>query len=177
MSNTLALVCFLAAAGIAQAQTPPDLSTQSAGLTSMYRAARANLVEAAEAMPEEHYSFKPSDDVRTFGQIVGHVANANYNLCRPGRDVDSPNKTNLEQLASKAELVAALKASFDYCDPAYEGLTDAIMAEPAKFGQTPITKGYALTFNVVHDNEHYGNVATYLRMKGVVPPSTARRRR
>lgn len=172
-----ALVVITFAASPAAAQTPPDLSTQSAGLRSLYRSARANLVEAADAMPEEHYTFKPSDDVRTFGQLVGHVANAHNNLCRPARDVASGNRTNLEHLATKAELVAALKASFEYCDPAYESLTDAIMAEPAKFGQTPITKGYALTFNVVHDNEHYGNVVTYLRMKGIVPPSTSRARR
>lgn len=181
MNSISAAIVFTALATVvaspAAGQTPPDLSTQSAGLKSLYRSARANLIEAAEAMPEEHYGFKPSEDVRTFGQLVGHVANANNNLCRPARDVASGNRTNLEHLATKAELVAALKASFEYCDPAYDSLTDAIMAEPAKFGQTPITKGYALTFNVVHDNEHYGNVATYLRMKGIVPPSTARARR
>ena len=77
----------------------------------------------------------------------------------------------------RAELAAALKASVEFCDAGYADLTDAQVMAPAKFGQANITKGYALTFNIAHDNEHYGNMVTYLRLKGLVPPSTARTRR
>lgn len=172
-----ALILLPSATARAQAPAPPDLTSMSGGLTSLYRSIRLNLIEAAELMPEEHYAFAPAADVRTYGQLVGHVANTQYNFCTPAREVPNPNKVNLETLKTKAELVAALKASLDFCDPAYNTLTDAAMAAATKFGQAPITKGYTLTFNVAHDNEHYGNMVTYLRLKGLVPPSTARVKR
>ena len=172
------IALLLPAAALAQAPAgPPDLTSMSGGLMSLYRSIRTNLIEAAELMPEEHYSFAPAGDVRTYGQLVGHVANTQYNFCTPAREVPNPNKVNLETLKTKAELVAALKAAFAFCDPAYESLTDTAMAAVTKFGQAPITKAYTLTFNVAHDNEHYGNIVTYLRLKGLVPPSTARARR
>jgi uncharacterized damage-inducible protein DinB len=174
----LFVTAMLSPAGAkAQAPAPPDLTTMSGGLVSLYRSIRLNLIEAAELMPEEHYGFAPAGDVRTYGQLVGHVANTQYNFCTPARDVPNPNKVNLETLKTKAELVAALKAAIAFCDAAYDSLTDAAMAQATKFGQAPITKGYSLTFNVAHDNEHYGNMVTYLRLKGLVPPSTARVRK
>ncbi len=147
------LVILLAAAvvlapAVANAQTPapPDLTSMSGGLISLYRSIRLNLIEAAELMPEAHYGFAPADDVRTFGQLVGHVANTQYNFCTPARDVPNPNKMNLETLQTKAERVAALTSALAFCDAAYDGLADAAMAVSTKFGQTPITKGYTLTF-------------------------------
>ena len=182
MRRTLPVLLFVTAilspsGAAAQAPARPDLTTMSGGLVSLYRSIRLNLIEAAELMPEEHYAFAPAGDVRTYGQLVGHVTNTHYNFCTPARDVPNPSKVNHETLKTKAELVAALKASLEFCDPAYDTLTDATMAAQTKFGQAPITKGYSLTFNVAHDNEHYGNMVTYLRLKGLVPPSTARSRR
>ena len=171
------LILLTSASAYAQAPAPPDLTSMSGGLVSLYRSIRLNLIEAADLMPEEHYGFAPAGDVRTYGQLVGHVANTQYNFCTPAREVPNPNKLNLETLKTKAELVAALKAALEFCDAAYNTLTDAAMAAATKFGQAPITKGYTLTFNVAHDNEHYGNMVTYLRLKGLVPPSTARVRR
>lgn len=175
----LLLVTAILTPAAAQAQTParPDLTTMSGGLVSLYRSIRLNLIEAAELMPEEHYGFAPAGDVRTYGQLIGHLTNTQYNFCTPARDGAVPPKVNHETLKTKAELVAALKASLEFCDPAYDTLTDASMAAATKFGQAPITKGYSLTFNVAHNNEHYGNMVTYLRLKGLVPPSTARSRR
>jgi uncharacterized damage-inducible protein DinB len=163
-----------AAPAAAQTQAPPKLDTLSGGLGSLYRSIRLNLIEAAELMPEADYGFAPAPDVRTFGALVGHVANTQYNFCTPARGVANPSRVNHETLKTKAELVAALRASLEFCDAAYDALTDAMMTETASWGPTTITKGYALTFNVAHDNEHYGNMVTYLRLKGLVPPSTAR---
>lgn len=173
----VAIVCAFAALplSLSAEQQRPDLSTLSGGLTSLYRSARANLIGAAELMPEEHYGFKPTEDVRTFGQLVGHVTNTHYNFCAPAREVARPDLPNAETLTSKSELVAALKASLAFCDPIFEGLTDDVATSAAKWGQMPITKGYALVYNIAHDNEHYGNMVTYLRLKGIVPPSSARR--
>ena len=151
-----------------------DLTNLAGGMKSLYRSIRQNILEAAELMPEDKYAFKPSADVRTFGQLVGHVTNTHYNFCSAAREVPSPNKRNNETLTTKAELVAALKESLAFCDAAYE-LSDTDLIKPAKFGTAAITRGYALTYNIAHDNEHYGNIVTYLRLNGLVPPSTARR--
>jgi len=161
----------------APAAAPPALETMAGGLAQLYRSIKANVIEAAELMPEEHFAFKPAPDVRSFGELVGHVTNTHYNFCAAARGVPSTARVNHETLKTKADLVAALKASVEFCDAAYADLTDAQVLSPATFGQTTITKGYALTFNIAHDNEHYGNMVTYLRLKGLVPPSTARARR
>ena len=154
----------------------PKLESLAEGMKSLYGSIRRNVMEAAELMPEAEYAFKPTPDVRSFGELVGHVTNTHYNFCTAARGVPSPSKLNHETLRTKAELVAALKASVTFCDAAYDGATDATIAAPAKFGAAVITVGYALTYNIAHDNEHYGNMVTYLRLKGLVPPSSARAR-
>jgi len=157
------------------AATPPQPSKAqelSASVTSLYRSIRKNLVGAAEKMPEEHYGFRPTPEVRSFGEIIGHVANAQYNFCTAALGVPSPNTENLERKATKAELVKALNDALAFCDKAYDGLTDDGLHAAAKFGTSAITGGYALIFNIAHDNEHYGNLVTYMRMKGLVPPSS-----
>lgn len=169
------IAALLAAPSIAAAQTPASqLTTLSGGMRSLYQAIRRNIVEAAELMPEQEYAFKPTPDVRSFGQLVGHLANTQYNFCAAALGVASPNRMNLETLATKAELVKALQDAVAFCDPAYDKLTDADAPAAAAFGSAKITKGYALVYNIAHDNEHYGNMVTYLRMKGLVPPSSAR---
>lgn len=155
-------------------QTTPSLSSFSGGLGSLYQSIRRNVVEAAERMPEEHFAFKPTPDVRSFGELVGHITNTHYNFCAPARGENRPATPNHETLATKAELVAALKASIEFCDRAYDHLDDQGLVAPATFGNTTVTRGYLLTYNIAHDNEHYGNMVTYFRLKGLVPPSTAR---
>jgi len=144
------------------------------GMKSLYQSVRRNLVDAAELMPEANYGFKPTPDVRSFGEIVGHVASAQFNFCAAARGVTNPNTQDNEKLATKAQLVQALRESVAFCDPAYD-LDAAALSAPATFSGSAITKGYALTYNIAHDNEHYGNIVTYLRLKGLVPPSSARR--
>jgi uncharacterized damage-inducible protein DinB len=184
LNRTLVAValCVLAAPAVAMAQEPaaapkpaPAPITAAAGLKSLHTAVRGFIIRAAEAMPEEHYGFKPTPDVRSFGQLLGHVANTQYNFCTPARKIPSPNKENLEQTATtKAALVAALEAAFEFCDPAYE-IADAGLTEVVKWGPRDIAVGYTLTYNVAHNNEHYGNIVTYMRLKGLVPPSSERR--
>jgi uncharacterized damage-inducible protein DinB len=185
MRRTLRLLIVLsivtAPSASTQAQTPrqapPALDTVAAGLKQLYQAIRYNIVEAAKLMPEADYAFRPTPDVRTFGQLVGHVTNTHYNFCTAARGVKNPAAKNYETLTTKADLVAALEASVAFCDAAYDPLADADVGASATFGPVKITKGYALVYNIAHDNEHYGNMVTYLRMKGLVPPSSARRGR
>lgn len=161
----------LLVASPASAQMHHDGSV--AGVRGLYQTVRGYIVAAAEQMPEDKYSYQPTPEVRTFGQLLGHVANAGYMFCAPVRGEEAPAMPNAEELTSKAELVAAVKASFEYCDPAYE--VDAMKAGASLqfFGQ-PHTGLSVLAFNMGHDFEHYGNIVTYMRMNGMVPPSSQR---
>ena len=97
----------------------------------------------------------------------------NYNFCAAPKKVASPNKSNIEKTATtKAAIVAAVKESFAFCDSAYE-IADAGLTEMVKSGQRDVGAGYPLTFNIAHNFEHYGNIVTYMRLKGLVPPSSA----
>lgn len=156
--------------------TAAPLAAQSgavAGLGTIYMVAKGNLVKAAEQMPEENYAFKATQEVRSFGQLIGHVANSNYMICAMALGEKSPNAADFEKTTAKAELVQAIKDSFTYCDKAY-AMTDAMgMQEATLFGMKTNKMGI-LSFNSGHDMEHYGNIVTYMRLKGMVPPSSQR---
>jgi len=161
-------------------QLSPSMATSA---RTMHASIRRNLAEAAEAMPASEYGFKPAAEVRTFAQLIGHVAFGNYLMCSQAVGDKLPAGPNYEQLTEKAQLVKALNDSLSYCDKIYEGTTDANFNQAATVGglgpsipQAPTIRGAVLWFNVTHNNEHYGNVIVYLRLKGIVPPSTARAR-
>ena len=171
MHKTLLLAAALLAASAQAADNPLSASTRS-----LYNIVKNNLVRGAEKMPEENYSFQPTPEVRTFGQLVGHVADANNNFCAAVLGGTPPARGIEKSKTSKADLVQALKDSFAYCDKAYDGMTDTEAVSMGKlFGQERPKLGI-LDFNNMHDNEHYGNMVTYLRLKGIVPPSSERRR-
>jgi hypothetical protein len=123
-------------------------------------------------MTEANYSFKPAPTVRSFGEIIGHLANENYLMCAPAIGQANPVASkDYEKVTAKAELVAALKASLAFCDPAYK-LPDARLNDPVELFGTKSTKLWAITLNLQHNGEHYGNLVTYMRIKGMVPPSS-----
>ncbi len=174
MKHSLTIAVLSLVAFSVAAQDAPKRPTLSESVQSMYQGVKRNVTEAAEQMPDDQYGFKPSPDVRTFGEIVGHVANAQYNFCSVALGVPNPNKVNFETVKTKKELVEALKQSNTFCDGAYVPGAESTLDAPESFNGRPVTKGYALILNVSHDNEHYGNLVTYLRVRGMVPPSTAR---
>lgn len=134
---------------------------------------KANVIKAAERMPEDKYSFKPVDGVNTFGGFILHLAQAQGGICgaASGAKMTPPAK----KPETKAELVAALKAAGDFCDAAFTSMNDAAGAEKVQlFGMNKPKLGW-LYFNNVHTYEHYGNLATYLRINGLVPPSSDKR--
>jgi uncharacterized damage-inducible protein DinB len=128
-------------------------------------------------MPEENYGFRPSPDVRSFGQQVAHVADDQYNLCSPAKgETRKAAYTHIEDtLSKKADLVAALKEAFAYCDGAYDALTDASGTEIVQSEKMGRSRFAMLNWNLWHTWEHYGNVVVYLRIKGLVPPTSERR--
>ena len=140
-------------------------------LTQFYESIRLNLIETAELVPESDYAFRATPDVRSLGELIGHVAGSQFFFCSSASGESSPNSTNYEQdVTAKAALVEGLKASFEYCDGVYGSMTDAKLGQMVG-ERTPM---WGLAFNVAHNNEHYGNLVTYMRLKGIVPPSTAR---
>jgi len=144
----------------------------TADVRSDYKQIRDYFIRAAEKMSEDDYAFRPTPEVRTFAQQIAHVADDQYNLCAPARGETrkAAYRAIEESLSTKAELVPALKAAFAYCDVAYDALTDASGLEPS-LGRDR-NRFSMLNWNLWHTWEHYGNVVVYLRMKGLVPPSS-----
>lgn len=172
--------CFVAAAlllatgTLAQAPAPGKI-TLAAGILRNYDAVKRNLQEAADKMPDADYSFKPTPEIRSYGQLFGHVANAQFGTCAAAKGEPNPNQGNdNERKTTKAEFVKALNDSFAYCDPVYRSLTDETAVQFIKRGQNEIARAVALTDNVAHNDEMYGISTVYLRLKGHVPPSTER---
>lgn len=163
-------------------QPPPAAAGQKIGLaTSLQRGyanIKLNLTQEAEKMPEADYGFKPGSmpEVRTFGQAIAHVAQAQFGQCAGVKGVPNPMQgKNLEQeLKAKAEIVKALADSFALCDEAFASTTDENATSLVKQGQNEVTRAAALYGVIVHGNEMYGTAAVYLRSKGIVPPSTER---
>jgi uncharacterized damage-inducible protein DinB len=165
-------LCCLLAVISALAMPLGAQNALSASHKSIYMIAKTNVVKAAEKMPEENYSFRPTDSVRSFGQIIGHVADAQYSFCSAAIGEKNPSPGIEKSKTSKADLVEALKAAVAYCDKAYDGMTDAHAGDTIKFFGRESTKLAVLSFNSAHTMEHYGNLVTYMRIKNLVPPSS-----
>lgn len=130
------------------------------------------VIGAAQKMPEENYSFRPTPEVRSFGQLVGHVADANYMFCSQAAGEADPANDIEKTKTAKADLVAAVKDSVAYCNKVFDGMTDAKGSQMTKFYTFNLAKLTLLSLNTAHTDEHYGNMVTYLRIKGIVPPTS-----
>ena len=156
-------------------------SSLAATAKAMHATIRRDLAEAAATMPAEDFDFKPTPEVRSFAQLLGHVTNANFFFCSQAKGAAMPTTTNFERVAERAALIKGLSDALAYCDAVYESTTDADFSQvvtlngfPGMNPKTTTSRGAVLMFNTTHNNEHYGNIVVYLRLKGKVPPSTAR---
>ena len=138
---------------------------------------RDNLLKMAEKMPEESYSFKPVPELQSFGQRVAHIAGANLSVCQGLLGGQTPRPGTA---ASKPELIGLLKQSSAACDSVFDSLSDAAAVEKVSsrlggpFPPEPTRTKLATLNNMVrHSNEMYGYMSVYLRLKGIVPPSSA----
>jgi uncharacterized damage-inducible protein DinB len=157
-----------------QGPAPQGPVTLAGGLQRAWAAIKANLTQALDVMPEEHFTFQTTPANKTFGAQFGHVANFRYGLCSAASGVPNPSQgKNLEQTATKAEMVKALADSTVFCDEAFAKLTDQGALELVTQGRGQVARGAVLSNLIAHDNEEYGVITQYLRMKGIVPPSTA----
>jgi len=136
-----------------------------------YARIKVNIIKAAEKMPPEDYSYKPTPDIRVFARVVNHVTEAQFHICGASNSTADTPKVPADT-ADKATVVDALKASFAECDKAYAGVTDANMTELLSLGPNKRSRLSMLWGNVAHDNEQYATLSLYLRLKGIVPPSS-----
>jgi uncharacterized damage-inducible protein DinB len=160
------IASFSSAAALAQNAPSPF----SADAKQNYTGIKNTLLKAAEKMPEENYSFRTTPQVRTYGEIVGHIADVQIMLCAMAKGEQKQGVSSGK--TSKADLTAALKQSFDYCDSVYDSMTDSAGAAKVSMFGRQVTKLGVLNFNTEHDNEMYGTMVAYLRIKGLVPPSS-----
>ena len=165
----LTVIALLATAGAAEAQ-----KAAVSGIVQQYNDVKGFIIRSAEMVPQEKYSYAPTQGVRSFGALVGHIIDAQAVVCPAIKGQSVQYSTVNEKITSKAELVTKLKASFAACDAVLAGLSDSDLGKSATvFGDATTVSG-ALTLNTAHDWEHYGNMVTYLRMMGMVPPSSQR---
>lgn len=169
---TLALLALSLAAPLhAQgAGAAPNAAVSTIG--GMWKQLTGYITAVAEESPEALYDYRPTPDVRSLGELIGHVAGAQYMICAAALG-EAPRAENAveESAKTKADLVAALKASTEYCGRAYAQTDAAASQAVSLFGQDG-TRLWALTLNATHNGEHYGNLVTYLRINGIVPPSS-----
>lgn len=176
MTKILVFAAFTALPVAALAQGPAPANPISDSTKRVYGMLGGVVIAAAEKMPEENYSFKPTPDVRSFGQLVGHLADSNYYFCATATGDTKPPSDAEKTKTAKADLVAALKEAVAYCNKQYATMTDAKGSEMTKMmGGLEVARLTVLSANFAHNYEHYGNMATYMRIKGVVPPTSEKR--
>ena len=162
--------------GLLAALTPLGLQGQdpvTASLKGLHDVTQTNIMATAEMLSDEMYAFRPTPEVRSTGQILAHIANAQFMFCSSVAGESSPNTENFEQTATtKAQIVGALERGFGYCADVYGRVTDEMGTSTINFFGSDNTVHGVLAFNSAHNYEHYGNLVTYMRLNGITPPSS-----
>jgi uncharacterized damage-inducible protein DinB len=160
---TLALCAPIAASG----------QTVTQSLEGLFGVTKDNILASARMLDEDLYAYRPTDEVRSMGELFAHVAGAQYAFCAAAAGESSPNSENFEETrTTKASIVEALEMGFGYCDDVFAKVSDADGANAVEFFGGPNTTFGVLAFNSAHNYEHYGNLVTYMRMNGITPPSS-----
>ena len=160
---------LIAMPAMAAAQTANPLT---ANARLQFGALTGFVVRSAEKVPEDLYSFRATSEVRSMGELFGHVADALFSMCSTAGG-SKPPRTGIEKaVTAKSELIAALKQGISYCHTVFDGMTDQKGTESVPFYFSPTPRLSVLYFAVTHTYEHYGNLVTYMRLKNIVPPSS-----
>ena len=162
-----ALVLALSVPQAASAQTV------TSSLLGLFEITKDNIMASAQMLDEELYAFRPTDEVRSMGELFAHIANAQYAFCSAAAGESSPATENFEQTRStKASIIEALEMGFGYCEGVFSRMTDEMGANSVQFFGAQNTAHGVLAFNSAHNYEHYGNLVTYMRLNGITPPSS-----
>ena len=162
----LTLTVFLTASAFAQTKNPI-----SSALREMLPGRQKNIVASLEAMPADKFSYKPTADQVTFGHLAGHIAESNYLFCSGASAVPAPKVDKSQETDSKDKLVAAVKASFDFCSEALGKMDDSKLGESTDFFGNPATRARIALIVASSWADHYAEAAMYLRLNGVLPPT------
>ena len=162
-------MCSFACASSVYAQPPAGLAGE---VKQAYNSVKNNILKSAEKMPDDAYVFKPTADIRSFAEVLDHVADSQIRVC--AAVAGEQKAPSAEGKSAKADVVAALNEAFAECDKAYDSLTDANASETIKTPRGQRTRLGSLVGNTTHDNEQYGIMTVYMRLKGVIPPSSDR---
>ncbi len=166
----LLVLCAMPGAAQQTVSANPALAVGTA--KAMWEQTTDFITKSAEQVSEADYAFRPTHDVRTFGQLIGHVAGAQTMICAAALGEKAGNEDDIEKsTTTKAGLIAALRASSQYCQRAYAQSDAASAGATTLFGGQS-TRLRALMLNATHNAEHYGNIVTYMRIRGMVPPSS-----
>ena len=170
-SFVLSLAAFGFACGL-YAQMPSGGGGVNAEVKQAYHSVKNNIQKSAEKMTEADYAFKPTPEVRSFAEVLDHIADSQTRACSAvAGDQKTPSAAGK---TSKADVIAALNDSFAECDKAFDSVTDANAGEMVKMGRGQRTRLGVLIGTVIHDNEQYGIMTVHMRLKGMVPPSSER---
>ncbi|HUP89270.1 MAG TPA: DinB family protein [Longimicrobiales bacterium] len=179
MNRTIsaAVIMMVACTATANAQAAAEkgsaMRTTTIGVTSVYQIAKNYVLRTAEQVPQDKYSFKPTPAVRSLGAILGHIADAQHMFCAIAEGKPQPSEDmGTEKLTDKAAIIAELKKSFAHCDAVFAKLTDADLSREVMLFGNKSNVAAVVALNAAHDMEHYGNLITYMRINGIVPPSS-----
>jgi uncharacterized damage-inducible protein DinB len=170
MKNKIVLATLLLAIG---SPTFASAQTVTSSLLGLFEITKDQVIASAEMLDEELYAFRPTDEVRSMGELFAHIANAQYAFCPAAAGESSPATENFEETrTTKAAIIEALEMGFGYCEGVYARMTDEMGARSVDFFTGPNTAFGVLAFNSAHNYEHYGNLVTYMRLNGITPPSS-----
>jgi uncharacterized damage-inducible protein DinB len=170
--RTLATAAALAALWMPEVSSGQAVTSSLRGLHGM---TMTNIMASAEMLDESLYAFRPTEEVRSMGELFAHVASAQFGFCSAAAGESSPQTENYEETrTTKASILDALSSGFAYCDGVYARMTDEMVARGVNFFTGPNTAFGVLAFNSAHNYEHYGNLVTYMRLNGITPPSSMR---
>jgi len=170
----VAIACALVPVGLGAQGAAPAAGANPAtqAVKGQFGMIKGVVARTAEKVPEELYSFKPTPEVRSIAQLLGHIADSQFGMCAAAAG-EKPPQSNIEKtFNSKAQLSKAVTESNAYCDKVIAGMDDKKGMEIIQFFTGPTPRLHVLTFNIAHSYEHYGNLVTYMRLKGIVPPSS-----
>jgi len=164
----IVLAALVATPISAQAQEPLVQS-----LRGLFDVTKRTIMATAEDLDERMYAYRPTDEVRNAGQILAHIADWHFIFCSAASAESNPHPESFEETATtKPAIMRALQQGFAYCEGVFDRTTDRTAAQPVQFFGGPNTTGGVLAFAAAHNYEHYGNLVTYMRINGIVPPSS-----
>jgi hypothetical protein len=167
----VAICCITSSTRAQDASTPV-----SDALRSTTKRAGTNLVAAAEEMPAGKYGYKPTPAQMSFGDVIAHLSGGNYFLCSSVAGVDAPKRAEITGKAPKAQLVSALRESFEFCESALAKVDDSGLSQKVPFfGNREVSRAEMMFVSAEDWADHYSQLANYLRLNQLLPPTAKKK--